>query len=706
MTMGRRIGAAALLMFVGIGLPAYAQNTTTRVSITNAGAQANGHSQEASLSDDGRYIAFTSGATNLVPGDTNGQQDIFVRDRQLGTTERVNLRNGGAQALGGFSFGPSINPDGEFILFSSAATNLVANDTNDQFDVFVHNRLTNITIRVSVVSGGAQAVGGGSIQAVMTPDARYLAFASDATNLVTGDTNANTDIFLHDRVMVTTQRVSVTNGGSQSLGTSLVPSLSANGQVVVFTSSAPDLVTGDTNGKFDVFVRDLAAGTTTRVSVGASGAQGNEDSAYATISGDGRFVAFWSGATTLVPNGGRGFYVHDRTTGVTSALSTDSQQPAIVPRISRDGRYVCVTFEPANLPTEVFVIDRQTLAKTRVSVATNGDSATRGSEGCAINADGTLVTYHSDAVNLVSGDTNGSYDVFLRTLFATMALDKTALAFAAVTSGATFVSQTAPQSVRLLQSGSGTVTWTVASNQPWLQVSPASGSGSGTLSVSVVPTAGLPPSGTVTGSVFVSLTGSLNALTPIPVTLTLTPISTSVGPFGTVDTPTDNRTGVTGAVPFTGWALDDIGVSRVSICRAAFGAEVAPIDPNCGGAAEIFVGFAVFIEGARPDVAAGFATYPLSTRAGWGFMVLTNMLPNRGNGTYQFRMRAQDHEGNWFVLGDPHDDVCERDRDVALRHARHAAPRWHRLRHQLHQFRLGADAAAENDSRRTDRRFA
>src|SRR6185503_127525 len=110
-------------------------------------------------------------------------------------------------------------------------------------------------------------------------------------------------------------------------------------------------------------------------------------------------------------------------------------------------------------------------------------------------------------------------------------------------------------------------------------------------------------------------------------------------------------TGVTGAVPFTGWALDDLEVMRVSICRAAFGAEVAPVDPNCGGAAEIFVGFAVFIDGARPDVASAFPGYPLATRAGWGFMVLTNMLPSQGNGTYQFTMRAQDREGHWTVLG-------------------------------------------------------
>ncbi len=126
---------------------------------------------------------------------------------------------------------------------------------------------------------------------------------------------------------------------------------------------------------------------------------------------------------------------------------------------------------------------------------------------------------------------------------------------------------------------------------------------------------------------------------------------TSANPFGNVDTPTDNRTGVTGAVPFTGWTLDDIDVTRVMICRAAFGAEVAPVDPNCAGMAQIFVGFAVFIDGARPDVAGAYPAYPANTRAGWGFMVLTNMLPSQGNGTFQFFMWAQDREGHAFLLG-------------------------------------------------------
>ena len=270
---------------------------------------------------------------------------------------------------------------------------------------------------------------------------------------------------------------------------------------------------------------------------------------------------------------------------------------------------------------------------------------------CALNSDATIIAFASLATNLVADDRNSATDVFVRTMFPTMVADKTALAFAAVTSGTTFVSHTAAQTIRLTQSGSGTATWTAVSDQPWLQVSPASGSGSGTLTIAVVSAGALPPNGTVTGTIVVSLSGAVNTVPPITVSLTLAPSGSSLGPFGVVDTPADNRTGVTGAVPFTGWALDDIDVARVSICRAAFGSEVAPVDPNCGGAREIFVGFAVFIDGARPDVAGAFPAFPQATRAGWGFMVLTNTLPDQGNGQYRFTMRAQDREGQWGVLG-------------------------------------------------------
>jgi hypothetical protein len=233
-----------------------------------------------------------------------------------------------------------------------------------------------------------------------------------------------------------------------------------------------------------------------------------------------------------------------------------------------------------------------------------------------------------------------------------MTLDKTTLRFGAVSNGTTLLLQTAAQVVRLTQGGAaGTVTWTAASNQPWLQVTPAWGTGSANLSISVVSAGGLPAVGTVSGAVTLTFSGAATSAASVAASLTTVLNGTSANPFGNVDTPTDNRTGVTGAVPFTGWALDDIDVTRVSVCRAAFGAEVAPVDPNCGGAAEIFVGFAVFIDGARPDVAAAFPTYPANSKAGWGFMVLTNTLPSQGNGTYLFHVWARDREGHAVRLG-------------------------------------------------------
>ena len=229
--------------------------------------------------------------------------------------------------------------------------------------------------------------------------------------------------------------------------------------------------------------------------------------------------------------------------------------------------------------------------------------------------------------------------------------DRTALRFGAVTNGGAFVAQTAAQVIRLMQSGNGTVTWTATPNQPWLRVSPASGTGSATLAVSVVASVGLPASGAVGASITFTFSGASNSPGPIIVTLTLVPLGTSTRPSGVVDTPADNRTGTTGAIPFTGWALDDLEVVRVMICRAAVPGEIAPVDPNCAGAAQIFVGFAVFIDGARPDVQAASPNQPLNSRGGWGFMVLTNMLPNQGNGTYRFFVYAQDREGNTTLLG-------------------------------------------------------
>ena len=594
---------------------------------------------------------FSSRASNLVPADMNGLDDVFLHDLQAKTTERISVATGGTEA-NGFSREGSLSANGRYVVFVSAATNLVANDTNNKVDVFVRDRVSATTSRVSVATGGAQ-VNGDSIQAVISANGRYVAFASSATNLVANDTNSLFDIFLFDRETQQTARVSVASTNAQAVdGQSIRPWLSADGLVVVFESEATNLVAGDTNGVNDVFVRDVQAGSTTRASVGPGGLQANNTSQHPSISGDRRFVAFTSLATNLEPGNNVGLFVHDRQTATTSPLSVvnvlATENTPGRSRISADGSFVC--FETMQAPSQVFLVKRQTLNKTLLSVVLPSAPANGSSAECMVNGDGTVTVFRSAATNLVTGDTNLQNDIFVRAIpgnaTSTMAIDKTVLTFGAVTSGGSFVSHTAAQIVRLTQSGRAPVTWNATSNQPWLHVSPASGSGSGLLSIAVAPAAGLASSGSVTGSILISLAGATTTVPPIAVTLTLVPNGTAAGPFGTVDTPTDNRTGVTGAVPFTGWALDDIEVMRVLICRAAFGRRsrrsirTAPARPRCSSAS------AVFIDGARPDVQPAFPTYPLATRAGWGFMVLTNMLPDQGNGTYRFMMCAQDREGH------------------------------------------------------------
>ena len=232
-----------------------------------------------------------------------------------------------------------------------------------------------------------------------------------------------------------------------------------------------------------------------------------------------------------------------------------------------------------------------------------------------------------------------------------MGLDKPSLTFGAMTSGGAFTAQTAPQVVRVTQSGPGVVTWTATTNQSWLRVDRASGSGSATLTVSVAAGAALPGGGVRNGAITLTYGGAANATSTIAVSLVLTPLGTTAGPFGSVDTPADNTTAVTGAVPFTGWALDDVEVLGVAVCRAAVPGEAAGADARCAGAAQIYVADALFIDGARPDVDGAYPLTPRHSRAGWGVMVLTNFLPNQGNGTYQFFIYARDAEGTMTALG-------------------------------------------------------
>jgi hypothetical protein len=229
-------------------------------------------------------------------------------------------------------------------------------------------------------------------------------------------------------------------------------------------------------------------------------------------------------------------------------------------------------------------------------------------------------------------------------------VDRTSLRYGATKSGSTVTAQTSGQVIRLVQSSGPAVSWTATSNQPWLTVSPTSGSGARELTITVAP-GGVPAPGTAAGAITIALAGAGNTVAPIGVTLVTMTTGTSARAVGVIDTPLNNATGVVGAIPVTGWAIDDVEVANLFVCRSPVTGESAGADGRCGGAAQVFLGEAVFIDDARPDVAAGFPTYPRNYRGGWGFMLLTNMLPNQGNGAYSLSVYAMDREGLLAAVG-------------------------------------------------------
>src|SRR4030042_1550132 len=289
-----------VLLFIAVLAPtAYAaQGNTTMVSISSAGAQGNNDRRFSSICSDCRYVAFSSTASNLVNGDTNGKRDIFLHDRETGETTRVSVSSEGVQGNDD-SIYPFISSDGRFVAFESYASNLVTGDTNGTRDIFVHDREMGETTRVSVSSAGVQGNAGVS-NTFISADGRYVAFPSLASNLVIGDTNGRWDIFVHDRQTGETTKVSVSSAGVHGNDGSYHPSISSDGRYVAFISNASNLVTGDTNGTNDIFVHDREMGETTRVSVSSAGIEGNSDSHDPFISSDGRHVAFASYASNLV----------------------------------------------------------------------------------------------------------------------------------------------------------------------------------------------------------------------------------------------------------------------------------------------------------------------------------------------------------------------------------------------------------------------
>lgn len=271
--------------------------TTDYATLTPTGARSDGNAFEPALSTDGRYLAFTSTGDDLVDHHLYRAQHLYVRDQATRTTSLVDVSTSGAESHGNAG-SPALSANGRHVAFASAGSDLVAGDTNGLGDVFVRDRKTRVTERVSVSGTGQQAEGGEVGTVAISGNGRYVAFLSSATNLVPGDTNGTEDVFVRDRVAKTTERVSVGAEGRQADDYFQTLTMSADGRYVSFCSYSARLVRGDTNGATDMFVRDRRTRTTTRVSLASDGAQANGRS-LGTISADGRWAVFESDAANL-----------------------------------------------------------------------------------------------------------------------------------------------------------------------------------------------------------------------------------------------------------------------------------------------------------------------------------------------------------------------------------------------------------------------
>jgi Tol biopolymer transport system component len=400
------------------------------VAVSTGGAPANGTSFGGSVSANGRYVVFDSVASNLVPGDTNGQFDVFVRDAKLGLTRRVSLDTAGAQAR--FGGGRArISANARYVVFTSSSPDLVVGDTNGTLDVFVRDLRYGITKRASLTAAGGQ-IDTFTVSDSISADGRYVVFSSYGTSeVVPGDTNSLPDVFVRDMKKNTTTRVSVASDGSQALdGSSTDGSISADGRYVAFTSYATNLVSGDTNRTSDVFRHDLKTGETIRVSLGPGGRQSTggrganptEGSILPSLSSNGRFVSFTAYADGLVdvPHGLAGdVYVRDIKSGTTTLASpglggAPAEGPVsgalVLSHISGDGRYVGFTSQATNLVPndtnglqDAFLRDLKRGSTQRVSLRPTGEQGNGRSYAAVPSKDGKVVVFDTDATNLVAG---------------------------------------------------------------------------------------------------------------------------------------------------------------------------------------------------------------------------------------------------------------------------------------------------------------
>lgn len=436
------LGTVAWLVLTGFArVVPYVPETVVRVSLASSFNNPSNPITNVAISADGRYVAFTTAEGAGFPGigDSNGVSDVFRYDRLTGALALVSINNAGDFAGNGASGQQiDISADGQSIVFTSLANDLITSgfDGNGQMDVYIRNMFTGTTNLVSRVPGTFSAANGASDSPAISADGRIVAFRSDADNMITGDTNGISDVYVLNFDTGVMRRVSVATGGGQVVdGPSDQPDISDDGNRVAFRSTAETLVANDTNGRDDIFVHTLSSNTTIRVSMDSNGQQviDGDGASNPRIAGNGNVVAFQQDSV-LVPedaNGVTDVYVRVLNSGITERASlgtsfTELANASTLSAISRDGRYVAFTTTESGLVTgdgnsarDVYMNDRVLDIVLWVSQGTTGAAGNGNANSAAITADGQVTAFVSEASNLVSasangaGDSNGVADAFV-----------------------------------------------------------------------------------------------------------------------------------------------------------------------------------------------------------------------------------------------------------------------------------------------------
>ncbi len=436
----RGLLASTFLFFAIVSTAAALPGDTVRVSMSWEGGDAEGISREPSISADGRYVAFTSTASNVILGDANKVPDIFVYDSQEETVElaspgEISAAEPGPGEIDGQANAPSgepaISADGRYVAFSSYASNLAPGDTNGRQDVYVYDRATHTVERVSVGEGGVQG-NGISREPSISQDGRVVAFFSSSTNLVPALTPVfpHQNIYVYERGAPGLELISVGEGGGGN-APSRAPSIDGTGDLVAFESQASNLGPPDTGGEGNVYLFERPVQETELVSVGKGGKAANASSSHPAISEDGNVVAFASEASNLVAgdtNSTSDVFAYERgnpnlelvSIGEEGEPASGPSSPGDTPAVSEDGRYVAFSSFASNLverdfaPRDIFVRDRTEGTTSRESRGGGGDTQANGASSApTISADGTAIGFESTASNLVPEDENGLIDVFL-----------------------------------------------------------------------------------------------------------------------------------------------------------------------------------------------------------------------------------------------------------------------------------------------------